>query len=219
MNWGSRWIFRQELGEKNGRAHWHFLIVLDKPQPNMKSFCHQVKSIWEQDVASRQVKRYNEAKEKHNAKLRRALRFKSKEERDRIYEAQCRPHIRNDYSSPGYADVRQFNPQLAGVDYIMKGDDWNYNSANAYELAKFNERDECKLIASHRLLMSLYLKVAGKTTRKDKLLFQQGLLQQTNPSRIGPQGTFRRTPDTSSQLFDPRPNFVEATESWQDANY
>ena len=185
----------------------------------MKTFCHQVKSIWEQDVASRQVKRYNEAKEKHNAKLRRALRFKPQEERDRIYEAQCRPHIRNDYSSPGYADVRQFNPELAGVDYIMKGDDWNYNSANAYELAKFNERDECKLIASHRLLMGLFLKVSGKTTRRDKLLFQQGLLQQTNPSRIGPQGTFRRTPNASSQLFDPRPNFVEATESWQDANY
>ena len=219
LNWGSRWVFRQEFGEKNGRCHWHFLMVLDKPQPNMKSFCYQIKNIWEQDVASRQINRYNKAKEKHNADLRKELRYKPSEVREAEYEARCRPHIRNDYSSPGYADVRQFNPELAGVDYIMKGEDWNYNSANSYELAKFNERDDTKLIASHRLLMGLFLKVNGKTTRKDKMLFQKGLLQQTNPSRIGPQDTYRRTPNTSRQLFDPQPEFVDATEVWSEAGY
>ena len=105
FNWGTQWIFRKEYGEKNGRCHWHGLIVLDKPQPNMKAFVHQVKHIWEHDVASRQVGRYNEAKEKHNAKLRRELRFKPAEVREEEYAKRCRPHIRNDYSSPGYADV------------------------------------------------------------------------------------------------------------------
>ena len=207
FNWGSQWIFRQEYGEKNGRCHWHFLIVLDKPQPNMKAFTKQIEHIWQVDVASRQVGRYNEEKEKHNAKLRRELRFKSSEERDEEYAKRCRPHIRNDFSSPGFADVRQFDSKLAGVDYVMKGDDWSYSGANAYELAKFNGRDNTKTIASHRLLMRLFLKENGKSTRRDKLVFQKRLNDQHIPSCSGLQGTLRSTPDASRQLWNPTQDY------------
>ena len=220
FNWGAKWIFRREYGEKNGRCHWHALIALDKPQPNMKTFCYQIKDIWETDVASRQVGRYNQAKEKHNAKLRKELRYKPSDVRDEEYAKRCRPHIRNDYSSPGYADVRQFDPQLDGVDYVMKGDDWTYSGANAYELAKFSERDNANHILSHKLLMNLFLRVSGRSCRRrDKLLFQKRLLENETTSRIGPQGTFRRTPNTSRQLYDQAPEFVEYTESWQKSQY
>ena len=219
FNWGTRWIFRKEYGEKNGRCHWHFLIVLDKPQPNMVAFTKQIEHIWQVLVASRQVGRYNEEKEKHNAKLRKELRFKNSKERDEEYAKRCRPHIRNDFSSPGYADVRQFDPKLAGVDYIMKGDNWTYSGANAYELAKFNDRDNTETIASHKLLMSLYLKQNGKTTRRDKLIFQQRLLDQHIPSCTGSQDAIRKTRNTSSQLWDSSPDFVVATESWTSSQY
>ena len=220
FHWGAKWIFRREYGEKNGRCHWHALMVLDKPQPNMKAFCYQVKHIWEVDVASRQVGRYNQEKEKHNAKLRKELRFKPTEVRDEEYAKRCRPHIRNDFSSPGYADVRQFDPQLDGVDYVMKGEDWTYSGANAYELAKFSERDNTDHVLSHRLLMHLYQRACGRSLkRRDKSLFQQRLLQGSTSSRIGPQGTIRKAPNVSRTMWDPSPERVEYVQRWQDSQY
>ena len=223
FNWGSRWIFRREYGEKNGRCHYHALMVLDKPHPNAIAQCNMMEHIWSNDVASRQVGRYNEEKEKHNAKLRRELRFKSSEVRDEEYAKRCRPHIRNDFSSPGYADVRCFNPQLDGVNYVMKGEvsDWTYDGANAYELSKFAERDNTDHILSHKLLMKLFLRVSGRSLRRrDKTAFQKSLLGGSNTSRIGPQGTIRKAPNVSRTLWDVDPDRdTDQSWSWTDSQY
>ena len=221
FNWGTNWIFRREFGEKNGRCHYHALMVLDKPYPNAIATCKKIEHIWSNDVASRQVGRYNEEKEKHNAKLRRELRFKPSEERDEEYARRCRPHIRNDFSSPGYADVRQFDPNLEGVDYVMKGEDWSYSGANAYELGKFNERDNTNHILSHSLLMNMFLRVSGRShRRRDKILFHKGLVESTNTSRIGPQGIFRKAPNVSRTLWDLSPAYSTDQEwSWTESQY
>lgn len=53
----------------------------------------------------------------------------------------------------GHADIRSFDTSLSGVRYILKGlDQWSLNGANAYELGKFSEGEERKLILSHALL-------------------------------------------------------------------
>ena len=214
FNWSTQWIFRQEYGEKNGRVHWHFLIVLDKPQPNWIATCNRIKHIWEKDVASRQVGRYNQESEKHNRSLRKQLAFKPYGIRQEEFATRSRRKVRNDFSSPGYADIRQFNPHLGGVDYIMKGEDWTYSGANAYELNKFNEREGTTLIASHKLLMRLYLKMNGKTRAKDKALFHKGLVERTSSSHyvLPPEATFRNTPNSSKQLWDPEPEY--SYEEW-----
>ena len=221
FNWGSRWIFRREYGEKNGRVHFHGLMALDKPYPNAIATCNKIEHIWSNDVASRQVGRYNEEKEKHNAKLRRELRFKPSEVRDEEYAKRCRPHIRNDFSSPGFADVRQFDPKLDGVGYVMKGEDWSYSGANAYELAKFADRDNANHILSHKLLMMLFLKNSGRKLRnRDKAIFRQGLVDSSNTSRNGPQGEFRKAPDVSRTLWDPAPDRdTDQSWSWTDSQY
>ena len=209
QNWSTQWVFRQEYGEKNGRCHWHFLAVVDKPQPNWKTTCKQISHIWEREVASRFVGRYNEERMEHDRVLRKELAFKPYGIRQEELANRSRPKIRNDYSSPGYTDIRQYDPHLGGVDYIMKDDGWTYSGANAYELSKFNEREGTVLIASHKLLMHLYLKFNGKTSRKDKGLFHKGLVD-TIPttSHKGPPlwAAFRKTPNRSKQLWDSQPN-------------
>ena len=214
FNWSTQWIFRKEYGEKNGRCHWHFLIVLDKPQPNWISTCNRMSHIWEKEVASRYVGRYNEERIKHDRVLRKELAFKPYGIRQEEFAARSRPKIRNDYSSPGYTVIRQFDPHLGGVDYIMKGEDWTYSGANAYELSKFNEREGTSLIASHKLLMRLYLKMNGKTSVKDKEIFHQGLVDRTSSSNyvLPPEATFRNTPNRSNQLWDPQPGY--SLEEW-----
>ena len=214
FNWGTNWIFRREYGEKNGRCHYHALMVLDKPYPNAIATCKKIKHIWSKEVASRQVGRYNEEKEKHNANLRRELRYKPSEERDEEYARRCRPHIRNDFSSPGHSDVRQFDPQLDGVDYVMKGEDWSYSGANAYELSKFGERDNTNHILSHKLLMKLFLRVSGRSLRRrDKVRFQKSLVESINTSRIGPQGNFGKAANASRTLWDTSPDY-DTDQSW-----
>ena len=214
FNWGTRWIFRREFGEKNGRCHYHALMVLDKPLPNAIATCKTIEHIWSKQVASRQVGRYNEEKEKHNAKLRRELRYKPSEERDEEYARRCRPHIRNDFSSPGYADVRQYDPQLDGVGYVMKGEDWSYSGANAYELAKFNDRENTNHILSHKLLMMLFLKNSARKLRnRDKAIFRQGLVESTNTSRNGLQGNFGKAANVSRTLWDKSPDY-DSDQSW-----
>ncbi len=45
----------------------------------------------------------------------------------------------------GFPDVREFDAQLSGVSYVLKGLEeleWSYAGANAYELAKFAEDQE-----------------------------------------------------------------------------
>lgn len=45
----------------------------------------------------------------------------------------------------GRNDVREYNPDLSGVLYVMKGLDsrsWSYGGANHYELGKFDESEE-----------------------------------------------------------------------------
>lgn len=221
FNWGTRWIFRREFGEKNGRCHYHALMVLDKPLPNAIATCKTIEHIWSKQVASRQVGRYNEEKEKHNAKLRRELRFKPSDVRGEEYAKRCRPHIRNDFSSPGYADVRQYDPQLDGVGYVMKDEDWSYSGANAYELAKFNDRENTNHILSHKLLMMLFLKNSARKLRnRDKAIFRQGLVESSNTSRNGPQGNFGKAANTSRQLWDTSPDFVtDQTWSWTQSQY
>ena len=214
FHWSTPWVFRQEHGEKNGRVHWHFLMVLDKPQPNWKTTCHQMSHIWEKEVASRFVGRYNEEREKHDRVLRKELAFKPYGIRQEELAARSRPKIRNDYSSPGYTDIRQFNPHLGGVDYIMKGEDWTYSGANAYELSKFNEREGTIIVASHKLLMRMYLKMNGKTSVKDKAIFHQGLVDRTSSSHyvLPPEATFLNAPDRPKQLWDPSPEY--SFEEW-----
>ena len=221
INWGTRWIFRREFGEKNGRCHYHALMVLDKPYANATATCETIEHIWSKKVASRQVGRYNEEKEKHNAKLRRELRYKPSEERDEEYARRCRPHIRNDFSSPGYSDVRQYDPQLDGVGYIMKDEDWSYSGANAYELAKFNDRENTNHILSHKLLMMLFLKNSARKLRnRDKAIFRQGLVESTNTSRIGPQGNFGKAANESRTLWDTSPDYdTDQSWSWTQSQY
>ena len=221
FNWGTRWIFRREFGEKNGRCHYHALMVLDKPLPNAIATCKTIEHIWSKQVASRQVGRYNEEKEKHNAKLRRELRYKPSEERDEEYARRCRPHIRNDFSSPGYSDVRQYDPTLDGVGYVMKGEDWSYSGANAYELSKFNDRENTNHILSHKLLMMLFLKNSARKLRnRDKAIFRQGLVESTNTSRIGPQGNFGKAANESRTLWDTSPDYdTDQSWSWTQSQY
>jgi len=227
FNWGTPWIFRREFGEKNGRVHYHGLMALDKPYPNAIATCKKIEHIWRKEVASRQVGRYNQEKDIHNAKLRRELKYKPYEVRSEEYAKRSRPHIRNDFSSPGFADVRQFDPGLDGVGYVMKGDDWSYSGANAYELAKFNNRDNTNHILSHKLLMRLFMKNSAKKLRnRDKALFRQRMVDMTprvdksKPNRgIGSQDMVRKTRNTSSQLWDSSPDYVEATESWLSSSY
>ena len=208
LNWSTEWIFRQEFGEKNGRCHWHFLMVLDKPHPNDISRNNIIKSIWRWDVSSRQVGRYNDEANKHNSDLRRELRYKSPEERESQYAERARLHIRNDYSAAGFADVRSFIPNHGGCEYVMKGDDWNISGANAYELNKFNELDNTNLLMSHKLLMKLFKSTCGRSIKYKAMAdFRQGLVDRTSTSSNGPQGEYQRTPDASSQLWNPTQDF------------
>lgn len=228
FQWGTNWIVRKEYGEKNGRVHYHLLMVLDKPYPNAIATCKKIEHIWRVEVASRQVGRYNQEKDNHNAKLRRELRFKPYEVRSEEYARRSRPHIRNDFSSPGFADVRQFDPGLDGVGYVMKGDDWSYSGANAYELAKFNNRDNTDHILSHKLLMRLFLKNSAKKLRnRDKALFRQEMVDMTPQvdkrkpnSGIGPQGIIRKAANASRTLWDTSPDYVtDQTWSWTQSQY
>ena len=218
----------KEYGEKNGRVHYHLLMVLDKPYPNAIATCKKIEHIWSKQVASRQVGRYNQEKDNHNAKLRRELRYKPYEVRSEEYAKRCRPHIRNDFSSPGFADVRQFNPALDGVGYVMKGDEWSYSGANAYELAKFNNPENTDHILSHKLLMRLFLKNSAKKPRnRDKALFRQEMVDQTPQvdkrkpdSGIGPQGIIRKAANASRTLWDVSPDYVtDQTWCWTQSQY
>lgn len=220
IRWSTYWMLRKEQGGKYGRVHWHFLLALDKLYANSKANCKALESIWSKQTASRQVGRYNKEAENHNRTLRRELRYKSPEVRRDEYEARCRSYIRNDYSSPGYAKVREYDPRQAGVAYLMKEDDWTFSGANAHELSKFGSEFNADLCMSHKLLWKLFLKANGrKTTQKGLRDFRKLLVSSLNPSRNGPQDTFTRTPNASSQLWDDAPEFRESVEPWFKSQY
>ena len=205
IKWSTHWIFRKETGRK-GREHWHFLLSLDKTYSNRKATRKTLEHIWENAVASRQVGRYNKEAEHHNAELRKELRYKSPDQRQEEYEARCRSYIRNDYSAPGYADIRVFNSEEKGVEYIMKDDGHSISGANAYELSKFGSSSNDDLLISHRTLYYLFKRLNGRqNTKKGLRLFQQMLVDIAKPSRRIPtsNGMFLKTPNPSRELWNP----------------
>lgn len=220
VRWSTHWMFRKEVGRK-GRQHWHFLKSLDKTYSNRIATAEHLESLWEKSVASRQVARYNKEAENHNRALRRKLRYKSPDVRQELYEASCRSYIRNDYSAPGYADIRVFDPNENGVDYILKDEGNSISGANAYELSKFGSSSNDDLLISHRTLYQLFRRIRGRKTKKKELrLFQQMLVDSAKPSRqTRPQGEFRKAPDTSRQMWDPHPEFKDAEEPWFKSQY
>ena len=205
IKWSTHWILRKETGRK-GRQHWHFLISLDKTYSNRIATAEHLESIWEKSVASRQVARYNKEAETHNNELRHELRYKSPDDRRAEYEERCRSYIRNDYSAPGYAEIRVFDPKENGVEYIMKDDGNSISGANAYELSKFGSSSNDDLLISHRTLFQLFKRLNGRqNTAKGLRLFQQMLVDSAKPSRQIPtsNGMYLKTPNASRELWNP----------------
>lgn len=66
--------------------------------------------------------------------------------------------------SAGIVDVRSYDARLSGVAYILKGlEDWSYEGANAYELAKFDEsREGRELILAPEVFRHLALRSRNK---------------------------------------------------------
>ena len=177
--------------------------------------------MWEVETASRWVNRLNQEQKNHN----RALRGKYHHLTDAQFMAQhgdqLRPEVRNDYSAPGFADVRVYDRVLDGASYIMKGEDIQLNGANRYELAKFNNitRDGVTLMASNLLLMKLFLNSEVGTGTGDRARFVKSLEERNNTSRIGPKGNETYAPNRSRQLWDPKPEYQEESWSWLSSEY
>ena len=221
LNWSSSWIVRFEYGERNGRLHCHFLFTSDKPQANLITQCKIMEHMWEVDTASRWVNRLNLEQKKHNAKLRRKYHHLSEAQFEQQHGHKLRLFTRNDYSAPGFADVRCYERDLGGVQYLMKGVDMQLNGANRYELAKFNNvsREGVTLMASNLLLMKMFLNTGVTTGTGDRARFVKSLEERNKPSRIGPQGNESYTPNRSKQLWDPSPEYSEESWSMADSQY
>lgn len=221
LNWATSWIVRFEYGERNGRLHCHYLFTSDKPQSNKITQCKTMEHMWEVETASRWVNRLNLEQKKHNAKLRRKYHHLSDAQFEQQHGDQLRLVTRNDYSAPGFADVRCYQRNLGGVEYLMKGEDMQLNGANRYELAKFNNvsRDGVTLMASNLLLMRMFLNSQVTTGTSDRARFVKSLEQRNNTSRIGPQGNDAYTPNRSKQFFDSEPEYLEESWSWLESSY
>lgn len=221
FNWATSWIVRYEYGEKTGRLHVHFLFISDKPHSNVITQCEIMKHMWQVETASRWVNRLNQEQKKHNAKLRQKYRFKSDAQFEQDHGDELRVYTRNDFSSPGFADIRVYDHHLNGVEYIMKGADIPLSGANRYELAKFNDvsRDDVTLMASHRLLFDLFNK-SGDTGYSARAVFLKGLEESTKTGRYKPQleRSGMKTPNRSKQLWDPDPDPSQDW-SWESSDY
>ena len=221
LNWSTSWVVRFEYGERNGRLHCHFLFMSDKPQANVITQCKIMEHMWEVETASRWVNRLNLEQKKHNAKLRRKYHHLSDAQFESQHGDQLRLFTRNDYSAPGFADVRCYERDLGGVQYLMKGVDMQLNGANRYELAKFNDvsREGVTLMASNLLLMKIFLNTGVTTGTGDRARFVKSLEERNNTSRIGPKSNESYTPNRSKQLWDPKPEYSEESWSFADQPY
>lgn len=217
FNWSTSWIVRFEYGEKTGRLHVHFLFTSDKPHSNPFTQCAIMEHIWSVDTASRWVNRLNEEQKKHNRKLRSKYHFKSDAQFERDHFDELRISARNDFSAPGHADVRVYDPNLKGEEYLMKDEDIALNGANRYEIAKFNNvsREDVTLMASHRLLFDLFNK-SGATGTGARARFLKSLEERNTKSGIRPRSSDIEEPNLPKQLWDPNPVFP--TESWSMAD-
>jgi len=242
FNWATSWIVRYEYGEKTGRLHVHFLFISDKPHTNVITQCRIMKHMWEVETASRWVNRLNQEQRNHNDKLRRKHRFMSQSQFEEEHGDELRVVTRNDFSAPGYADIRAYDRHRDGVKYLMKDVDFSLTGANRYELAKFNDitRDDVTLAASHRLLFDLFNK-SGDTGYSARARFQKSLVSSSQTGRHNPRhdGTKRvptphrfihpadksrrhhrmKTPNRSSQLWDPKPDYEVEAWSWSDSQF
>ena len=221
LNWATSWIVRFEYGERNGRLHCHFLFISDKPATNKITQCMTMEHMWKVDTASRWANRLIKEQENHNRKLRRKHHHLSDAQFMARHGDELRPVTRNDYSAPGFANVRVYERHLDGAAYIMKGEDIQLNGANRYELAKFNNitRDGVTLMASNLLLMKLFLNSGVTTGTGDRARFVKSLEQRNNTSSIGPQGNEKYTPNRSRQLWDPNPDYQVEAWSLADSKY
>jgi len=221
LNWATSWIVRFEYGERNGRLHCHFLFISDKPATNKITQCKTMEHMWEVETASRWVNRLNQDQKKHNQKLRGKYHYLSDAQFMARHGDRLRPEVRNDFSAPGFADVRVYDRCLDGASYIMKGEDFQLNGANRYELAKFNNitRDGVTLMASNLLLMKLFLNSGIRAGTGDRARFVKSLEERNNTSRIDPQGSETYAPNRSKQLFDPQPEFTSEPWSLADSDY
>ena len=246
FNWSTSWIVRYEYGERTGRLHVHFLFISDKPLSNVITQCQIMKHMWQVETAGRWVNRLNKEQRNHNVKLRQKYHFKSQAQFEQDHGDQLRVVTRNDFSSPGFADIRVYEHQRDGVAYIMKGLDIPLSGANRYELAKFNDitRDDVTLMASHRLLFDLFNK-SGDTGYSARARFQKSLVSSSQTGRNNPrhdgekrvprphrdihpadssrkylrQRSGVKTPNRSSQLWDPKPDYQVEAWSWSDSQF
>lgn len=229
LNWGTSWIVRYEYGEKTDRLHCHFLFMSDKPHANVITQCSIMEHMWEVETASRWVNRLNQEQRDHNKKLRQKYHFKSAAQFEKDHGDDLRVTTRNDFSAPGFANVRVYDHHLKGVEYIMKGAAVSLSGANLYELAKFNDvqRDDVTLMASHRLLFDIFNK-SGDVGYSARAVFLKGLEESTKTGRhkplhkeagIAPRGRSRiKAPNRSTQLWDPSPEACESW-SWETSDY